>query len=314
MTLLFKKNKIPVVIDTDDEDIVKKVGINWKCNALGIISHPYIYNGIDYEVKLHELIMANTQQKQNRPVLHIDKLGLDNRKINLMYDTQQKDITKNMKKKKRSIILPSNQNITPDEIPTYVWYVKPEGTHADRFIVKIGDILWKQTCSSKVSLRFKLEEAKAYLRKLKEEKPSIFHSFSMNGDFNKMGEKLLEQFYKIIYKAGFTHIKKLPLPNATDKYLAPHKLSSTENDLFSQVVLSRQLDDPKKIIKLLPKQKKITSLPEYCYYRPASAERGEFFIVKGHPKQNGIWTSSTSKQVSLEEKYKSMLNFLEKIQ
>jgi hypothetical protein len=227
MTVQFKKNKIPVIVDIEDEPLIKKIGENWSCNVNGIVSHPFIHNGETKEIKLHDVIMFNANaNKNNKTVVHIDKLGLDNRRENLMRDDTNKDVTKNMKKKQRTIILPEKSGINPDELPTYVWYIKPEGTHGERFIVNVGDLTWKTTSSKKVSLRCKLEEAKAFLRKLKEEKPDVFKTFSMNGDFNSTGENLLETFYRIIYKAGFDNIKKIPLPNATEKYLIPQQVNS----------------------------------------------------------------------------------------
>ena len=48
-------------------------------------------------------------------------------------------------KKKRTIKLPKSSGITPDDIPTYIWYVKETANHGDRFVVEIGDIKWKTT-------------------------------------------------------------------------------------------------------------------------------------------------------------------------
>jgi hypothetical protein len=333
MTVYFKKHKIPVLVDANNERLIRSVGEKWNCNSSGVITCPYQYGGNTYDVKLHELVIAAdakrrqlgndnlndtiNEQNKNKTILHIDKLGLDNRIENLMYDTQEKDITKNMKKKQRIVVLPSTSGISPDELPTYVWYIKPEGTHGERFIVNVGDIIWKTTSSRKVSLRYKLEEAKAYLRKLKQEQPDLFKSYSMNGDYNKAGEKLLESFYDIIYKAGFDNIKKISLPNATDKYLLPHQLESAlEKKIFNANVLERNIGDKKGTIKMLPSEKsfKIGNLPDNCYYRPESAERGDHFVVKNHPKYIGTWSSSTSKNVKTIDKYKQLCEFLKTLQ
>lgn len=332
MTVYFKKNKIPVVVDSEDETLIKQIGEKWLCNAMGSITHNYVHNGKNYEIKLHELIMANVHRKDfetigdlydhdkdafdkiTKTVIHINKMGLDNRKENLIYDTPEKDVTKNMKKKQRILTLPEKSGISPNELPTYVWYIKPEGTHGERFVVNIGDIYWKTTSSKKVSLRYKLEEAKSYLRNLKKEQPTLFKSFSMNGDFNNAGEDLLESFYQIIYKAGYTNIKKISLPNATDKYLMPQQITSPiERAMFRNNVLDRSTTEHKKIIKILPNIKGITisELPENCYYRPTTVERGDYFIVKD-PQNGGIWSTSTSKNISTDEKYKQLKTYLMK--
>lgn len=315
MTVNYKNNKIPVVIDADMEEFVKKVGNKWNCNLHGVISIPYNYEGHVYDVKLHEIIISQMFpdiKPGDKTILHINKMMLDNRKENLIYDIQNKEITKNMKKRRRIITLPVETGISPDELPTYVWYVKPEGTHGERFMVKINNICWKSTSSNKVSLKYKLEETKAYLRKLKEEQPELFKNYSMNGDYNTIGIRLLNEFYQIIYKAGFNNIRKITIPNATDKYLMPKKITSLlENNLFESYVTNR--DTPhKKIIKNIPDDLELDKLPEYCYYHPETSERGDYFFIKKHPKCK-LWYTSTSKNVNINDKYEQLLNYLEKL-
>lgn len=321
MPVYFKKNKIPVVIDACNEKIISSVSNKWTCNCSGVISCIYNFNGNSYNIKLHELIMSistnqnpniDTQKLQNKIVIHINRMCLDNRIDNLMYDITEKDTTKNMKKKQRSVTLPPDSGISPDELPTYVWYVRPEGTHNDRFVINIGNVLWKSTSSSKVSLRYKLEESKAYLRDLKQKQPELFKTYSMNGDFNKKGEELLESFYAIIYSAGYDNIKKISLPNATDKYLQPCSLDSHfEKVIFNEHVTNNNSNN-KHIIKLLPSDKHFTigKLPEHTYYRPPTELRGGYFIVKNHPQYSGTWTTTTSKNISIIDKYKQLEEFL----
>jgi hypothetical protein len=100
-----------------------------------------------------------------------------------------------------------------------MWYLKPNDTHDERFNIEIGDIKWKTTSSSKLSLRYKFEEGKKYLRELKEARPEIFLENSMNGEFNLEGKKLLKSFFEISKKAGFNNLKNLSTDNLTDRYL-----------------------------------------------------------------------------------------------
>lgn len=59
---------------------------------------------------------------------------------------------------------------------------------------------------------------------------------------------------------------------------------------------------------------KAEDIPEYCYYTKASITRGDAFCCsRTHPKQKEIgkdWSSSTSKKVSTEEKYKQLMDYL----
>lgn len=323
MEVLYKNNKVPVIFDSEFEPVIKRVSEKWNCGTFGIVSCNY-YNPVDeknYTIKIHDLIMSIIKQQkklspsynQDKIILHINKLGLDNRGENLMYDTKDKTITKNMKKRQRYLSLPENCNIEPSELPTYVWYAKPEGTHGERFVVKIGDILWKSTSSKKVSLRFKLEEAKNFLRKLKQENPELFKLYSMNGDYNLSGEQLLKSFFDIIYKAGYTHIRKIDLPHLTDEVLSPKSISSPlENSIFKNNVMTRPLHSARQIIKTLPPN--IPKLPQYCYYRPETSVRGECFIIKNHPKIIKCVYTSTSKNVSLQNKYEQLLKLLKSLE
>lgn len=299
MSVFFKKFKVPVLVDDDDIPKIKKISYQWMCNATGIITT----NVNDKDIKLQNVIMQDNPT--NRNIMHIDRLGIDNRKENLLFDTNDKDITKNLKKKKRRIQLPENCGIKPDELPTFVWYMKPDITHNERFIVKIGNLIWKSTSSSKVSLRYKLEETKAYLRKLQEEQPELFTSYSMNGDYNKKGQELLESFYEIIYQAGFDYIKKINVTNTTNKYISP-----IENmPKIEKLLLDTQILDGgrKNIIKQIPQLNRIVRLPKNCYYHKATDNRGDYFYVKETDK---TWITSTSMNVPTKEKYEQLIEHI----
>ena len=112
-----------------------------------------------------------------------------------MEDKQNKDIRKNLNKKSRTIKL---KNIDVDKIPSFVWYMKDDGNHGERFQIKLGSINWKCTSCDKLSLRYKLEETKKYLRQYKEKNNIEFLENSMNSDLNIHGIKLKKEFYKML--------------------------------------------------------------------------------------------------------------------
>ena len=100
-----------------------------------------------------------------------------------------------------------------------MWYLKEDNTHGERFIVDIGDIQWKSTSSKKVSLKYKLEETKKYLRFLKEDRNDLFSDYSMNGDLNSDGLNLIKSFVKISQDAGFKNINDISDTKNTNKYI-----------------------------------------------------------------------------------------------
>ena len=232
VTMTFKGSKVPVIFDDIYYEKLKALNKSWKINDYGFVvskhKKPDNDNDTDkeqdIEISLHEVIMAfynkeNGLSKKNNNIIHINKLGIDNRKENLLYDTLDKETGKNSKKKKRIIEFREEVGIKPNDIPSFMWYLKPNGTHDERFIIEIGDIHWKTTSCSKLSLRYKLEEGKKYLRELKEAKPEIFLENSMNGEFNLKGKKLLKSFFDISSDAGFNNLKKLSTDNLTNYYL-----------------------------------------------------------------------------------------------
>jgi hypothetical protein len=190
---------------------------------------------LNYILYLHEIIMALKLKDQNKdpkklPIIHINRLNIDNRRENLMYDVPGKDIGKNLRKKIRLINLPKNSKIDPDDIPTYVWYMKPDSSHGERFLIEIGDVSWKTTSSVNYSLRYKLEEAKKFLRELQLIRPDLFDEYSMNGEFNYDGKKLLDSFYVIIQSGGY-NLSRLKNDKLTQKYLKEDLSDLTESEI-----------------------------------------------------------------------------------
>lgn len=222
MEIIYKDYKLPVLLDWDDYKYIKKLDFKWHCNINGLIC--YSYKSENYY--LHDLVMQLKNKElgiknQKKTVLHNNKLGLDNRQDNLMYDTTNKDYNKNINKKKRTLVLSSESGIDPDSIPTYIWYMSPDSTHGERFNVKIGDVSWKSSSSDKLSLKYKLEEAKLFMRTLFQYRKDLLEENSMNNDYTLEGKELSHTFYDIIHTAGYTYIKRDVPENNTLKLLQP---------------------------------------------------------------------------------------------
>jgi hypothetical protein len=322
----YKNMDVPVLIDLKDVSTIKNINKDWKSNKYGFISCVHTMNNDDTkDVYLHEIIMAlkmkdASGKRQIKPIVHLNRIGLDNRRENLMYDVQHKDLNKNIKKKQRTITLPDNSGVKPSEIPTYVWYMKPNGSHGDRFMVDINDVQWKTTSSKSLSLRYKLEEAKAYLRELRKTRPDLFQDYSMNGDFTQVGRGLIDSYYTIVHKAGYEHMERYIPKNITNKMLKPGSVSRLEKELLKDLLtnqssLLNKTGGKRRVVTNLPQKCGVSSseVPDHCYYRPACDQRGGFFIVKGHPNQDKIWQGSSSKKLSIRDKFDSMLDYLDEL-
>lgn len=216
-----KKGKLPVVLDWKDWLEIKKLNKKWNINFYNFVYCRHTYNGKSKDILMNDVVKKLENKKVSKhSIFHINKIKSDNRRENLQYDNHKKTVNKNLKKKKRTIKLPKETGIDVNKLPTYIWYLKPDKSHGERFIVKIGDINWKTTSKKNLDLKFKLEQAKSFLRELKETKPELFEEYSMNGEFNKHGKKLLKSYIDICNKAGFK-LNKVEMNNITDEYLKP---------------------------------------------------------------------------------------------
>lgn len=216
----YKNSIVPIILDWNDYTQIEKFNKSWHITDKGMIvtTHKTIKNNEELcrEVYMHDLVLKLNHLYNSAPTLHVNRLGIDNRKSNLMADTLDKETTKNIKKKERIINL-TESGIQSNDIPSYVWYLKESDSHGERFMVNVGDVRWKSSSSKKLSLRYKLEETKKYLRHLKEIRGDLFTDYSMNGDLNDEGKSMLKSFIGISNIAGFTNLSMLT--NKTDKYL-----------------------------------------------------------------------------------------------
>lgn len=213
------KLKLPGLLDFDDFKVIHKGNKKWRINDNGFIVCSHTVNGVTRDVLMHELVMLlhNDNNNIKKKILHINRIGLDNRKKNLAYEDE--NINKNIKKKKRTLELPKEDGIKIDDIPTYIWYMKPDDSHGPRFIVKIDDVQFTSTSARDVPLNDKLTEAKTFLKKLFEERQDLKEEYSMNGDYNGIGKELLNTYYDIVKKGGYTNIKKSIPQHNTNKLL-----------------------------------------------------------------------------------------------
>ena len=232
MGMKYKDTTVPVILDWNDYEAIEKFDKNWHINDKGMVvtSHKITANNQDYtkEIYMHDIVMRLSKKNYDHPILHINRLGVDNRRNNLMHDILKKDTTKNIKKKDRIINL-TGSGIVSNELPSYVWYLKDSDSHGERFMISIGDIKWKSSSSKHLSLRYKLEETKKYLRHLKKSRSDLFLNYSMNGDLNEKGKQKLNSYIAISKQTGFNNIKNIV--NKTDSYISEDHNGLSNNEI-----------------------------------------------------------------------------------
>jgi hypothetical protein len=260
---------------------------------------------------------------QTNSVDHINRLGFDNRKENLRFQTQAQQ-NFNQKREIRTAILPENCNFTWENVPKNVWYCKPTKHMSDRFCVQIknvpdmGTIKWRSTGVKNVSLKFKLEHAKKYLRNLKEKNPDIFTNRNISCDYNEKAIDLIKDYNKIIKLSKFVCVKDclVEIPQLID-LLEENLDGLTDEEKQMLKNISVDKTNNRSNITFLPENCGVTvdMIPKYCYYTKENTVRGDSFnIDKGHPKVNGkALRTSTSKKTSTSEKFIQFTNKLDSL-
>ena len=152
----------------DKEDYPKIKDYSWHYTSNSYISHNVNFEGQQKALYLHNMVLSRLVfpgKGSKESIDHINRIGLDNRKENLRIITQSQQ-NLNQSKRKRRIELPEDSELTPDDIPKHIWYVKANGNHGDRFAIefKTENITWKTTSSKNVLLKDKLQTAKEKLQ------------------------------------------------------------------------------------------------------------------------------------------------------
>ncbi len=222
------------------EDVSKKV---WK-----------IFEGYARESRemLYKLIAKNCSKygmnihithAEYTSIDHINRVPRDNRITNLRYvdePTQQANRLRSTCRKARNKEL---------NLPRNVIYHKPNNTHGERLELEmkycfIGDrhIEWKTTASTQLSIHYKIEEMKKYIRWLLETYPTETASYSPSAYHEKDYESINE-YNAIIQSTCFdkkyidANIVKVSQDNPLHEDLS--KLTEQENIILHRLTFSQ---------------------------------------------------------------------------
>ena len=255
-------------------------------------------------ILVHHCIKPYTGQS----IDHINRIPADNREANLRYATQEVQ-NKNQKKRKRNVTFPEDCNIKSESIPTFIWYVKGDKTHGDRFAVQIKNkYIWKTTAIRTLSLKCKLEIAKKHLRHLLESKPELFEGHSVNGSLSAEGQKLKQEYIQILQLAGYTYTEPYQIDVLEEDHTG---LNEVEIESISKLYM-----DNVRPKCMLPDDCNIkpADIPKYCYYQPANERSGDFFVCgRKHRKQldsKKEWCTTRKRSISISEKFQQLLQYV----
>lgn len=195
--------ELPFIVNEDDYDKIKNM--TWFLTNNYICSTKMI-NYVKYTIYLHRFLMGIVDFDGKNYIDHINRIPQDNRRQNLRIATQTEQ-NHNQKKRKRTLILPENCGIAPDDIPTNIEYHSEKENNLNYFevVIKFNSVRVfrkKSSKSNKILLIEKLNDAKNILQNVKDEHPEWFVNRCVNGDLSDEGKKLRKSYFEILKLAN----------------------------------------------------------------------------------------------------------------
>lgn len=294
----FDKKRKPFVFDFDRLQTLPNV--RFHVNTYGYV----IFSNESSKELLH-IYLSTDPSIDGESIDHINRIPSDNRKSNLR--VANRHIQRKNQVRNRSSTTDCPLDLS--SIPSYIWYVKANGNHGDRFCVEIGDYVWKTTSSKQFGVKYKLEEAKKHLRHLIQNNSELFCDTPFHGELSEQAKQLKEEYIEILSRAGEQYDDKDPI-----QYLEEDLTGLTEQEV-RLLHCSGETNNQRPRCSL-PENCgfKSENIPKYCYYVPATESKGDAFCVsRHHPKHkdtNKDWTTTKKRNITTKQKFDMMLKYL----
>jgi len=320
----YQKN-IPKLFVIDESDKIKVINKRWYLSNVGYIAKQIILNNDRKRLMLHNYIMNRMEFPGKGPlesIDHINRIKTDNRKENLRLISQsEQNINQGMRRSKLS----NDCEIRSEDIPRYVRYCKNHGRYADRFCIDLhrnAELKLKRWYSSenkKLSLRFKLEQTKKYLRYLKQKYPIKFNKLCIEYEYFDDVLQSRKDYNAILKLSGYSCVKDNLVKINEKNYLVENLagLSDEEKYILKNLDFDVKNKSNRSILSSLPHNCGVTKdmIPKYCYYSPTRGKHGDKFVIDRHPKINKrCWNTTSSKKISTKEKFDLLLVKLKEIE
>jgi len=324
---LVGKTKL-LVVDIDDFNKIKY--LKWVYMTNGYVStRIYINRKLEIIIYIHKLIMDDikfTSDKTGKSVDHINRIPLDNRKENLRIINPSEQLF-NQSRKARTVKLPNNCNIKSADIPRSVSFSKARGIGGEYFEVWLAsfnnqNLRWSSARDKTLSLRFKLEQTKKYLRYLQNKYPNEFNKRHIETEYNDNEIKLIDSYNAIIKLSKF-YDKNMEIKYNQINYLKEDLTNLTETEIKLLNNINFDVNNNKRKIKNnLPENCGITPdmIPKYCYYSPQRIMKekytiGNHFVIDKHPKlEKRGWRTHCTDNYTINQKFEQLLNKLKEIE
>jgi len=314
------------VVDFDDFNKIKN--LKWDCVNGYAASELKIKGNKCYKsiatLYLHNFVMGKLTfegKGQTTTIDHINRNPIDNRKENL-HLINQSEQNLNQNKKQRQLILPEHSHIKINDIPRGVSYVPVFKNHGNGFEVNLPQfnnaiLKYYSSRDKTLSLKFKLEQVKKFLRYTKSKFPEEFAKHHIETEYNQNEIDLIDSYNEIIKLSEFPEYKNNLITYNTQNYLTEDLTYLTDNEKKLLDTIQFENKTKKKLLTVLPDGCDITvnMIPKYCYYAKPTCGIGDKFVIDKHPKLNGkSWSTQTSKKLTINDKFDQLLKKLKELE
>lgn len=279
---------------------------------------PYIINKVITNFNsIAELIAKNNLEKNKlKRVKYANDVRRDLREENLyLVDSNTKSTTREGTQTKK---LPKKSNINPKEVPKAIRYTPSTKRFCIDFNYNGKKYYYPLVSSSKLSLEGKFEGAKMKLIEFAEKHPEIASEKHLIENYSKENIQSMKDYNNIIILSDFDCINDnlIKIPKRKVVKVRMNHLSKTDKNILNNMK-NIETGSRRRCNTILPEncEKKISDLPMYCTYIPSKNNKGDYFRIRGHPKQEKGKTlcTSTKINVSTNDKFKQLLNILHDI-
>jgi hypothetical protein len=288
----------PIVYDKQYDALFHGINITCATNYYALCRIP------EADEHMHRVIgtqMFPNIRDTRLTIDHINWVKTDNRAANLRLATQSEQNSNRGTRSDKIPPLSELQAIGVDEYPKHVRWDKSE----EKFVIEKHPALMREVSlglrkkpivSGTKSARFSVvEKYQDILAKLQD-----LDAREDDEEFRTLRAKLLAEYNAIVECVrSYDGVN-----NVIDQPAASH--SSPGVEASHKTVAGRKAESK------LPEGCGVTldMLPKYTYYRPASATRGDCFIIDRHPNMTDgrLWSTTASRKVSTRDKYDALMD------